>query len=328
MRVGAAIAVCALVVGCANDDTASSTSELETTQPAVPAQVAIQAVIDIGGSQAIGLTVDDTSVWAVSFDNSTIAKVDPATNIVSDVVDIEGSGASALAGGPHVWVAGYGPPAGTNLYRIDAATAMMTARYGVGELCCDLSTGGGSLWAVNPSGFLLQVDSSTGDLVQQVPITIDRNAHTNAVYSQGYVWFASDTTSLSRLDPATGAIDSFDVGGGVPFVSRDGLLWGASAHEVWAVGADGVVAERLPLADSIEVLSLEVVGPDLWVGIRHPGRVGAVLRIKRSTEVVRQEFDDVDIPARMVVGFGSLWITDSGSSNLYRLGPIDMRFSE
>ena len=34
------------------------------------------------------------------------------------------------------------------------------------------------------------------------------------------------------------------------------------------------------------------------------------------------EFDDVDIPARMAIGFGSLWITDSGSNLVYRVGPV------
>jgi streptogramin lyase len=283
----------------------------------------VEAVIDIGGGEALGLAIDATSVWAVSYENSTLAKVDPATNAVSATVDIEGNAATVLAMETDVWVAGYGSADNTNLYRVNAATATLTARYGVGELCCDLSFGGDSLWAVDPSGSLLEIDPTTGDLLRVLPITVDRNAHTNVVYSEGYVWFASDTTDLSRLDPASDAIVSFDVGGGVPFFARDGLLWGASPTEVWAVDATGAVVERIALTDSIEVLSLEINGSDLWVGIRHSGYVGAVLRIERSTANVVQEFDDVDIPARMAIGFGSLWITDSGGSELYRLGPIE-----
>ena len=51
------------------------------------------------------------------------------------------------------------------------------------------------------------------------------------------------------------AVD-LDVGGGVPFVAKDGLVWGASPTEVWAVD--------------------------------------------------------------------SAWITDSGSSNVYRIGPVSL----
>ena len=74
--------------------------------------------------------------------------------------------------------------------------------------------------------------------------------------------------------------------------------------------------------NSIEVLSLEVDGEQLWVGIRHPGHIGAVVQIDRPTGTVIAEFDDIDIPARMAIGFGALWITDSGSDLVYRIGPI------
>ena len=324
MKAFAAVLAATLLVGCSDDgdDGAGNTTAAPTTTQPVAVAVGVAAVIDIGGGQALSLAVDGSSIWAVSFDNSTIAKVDPTSNSVTDVVDLEGSAASALVVGSDVWVAGYGSVAGTNLYRIDTASATLTSRFGVGELCCDLSFGGEALWAIDPAGRLLLLDPIAGDLLLAVPITIDRNAHTNVVYANGFVWFASDTTALSRFDPATHAITTFEVGGGVPFVARDGLLWGASTDEVWAVAADGTVVARVSLTDSMEVLSLEVVGNDLWVGIRHPGYIGAVLRLDRATGEVMQQLDDVEIPARMVVGFGSLWITDSGSSELYRVGPL------
>lgn len=319
MRRVAAIGIAVVLVACSNDDTASTST---TTPPTTIATTdeGIQAVIDIGGGEAFGLTVDATAVWAVSFETSTLVKIDPAMNAVLDVVDIEGSAASALAVGRDIWIAGYGSAANTNLYRVDAASATLTARYGVGELCCDLSTGDGFLWAIDPTGFLLQVDATTGELVQRIAITIDRNAHTNVVYADGFVWFASDTTPLSRLDPTAKTVAVVDVGG-VPFLARDGLLWGASPIEVWAVDSSGSVVERVQLIDSIEVMSLELTATDLWVGIRHPGHVGAVLQIDRATGNVLNEFA-IDIPARMIAAFGSLWVTDSGSSNVYRLGPL------
>ena len=54
--------------------------------------------------------------------------------------------------------------------------------------------------------------------------------------------------------------------------------------EVWAIDtATGEVAERLPVPESIEVISLEVSGNDVFVGMRHPGHVGAVLHLDRTT---------------------------------------------
>ncbi len=132
---------------------------------------------------------------------------------------------------------------------------------------------------------------------------------------------SSDTTPLHRIDAATGATTDIDVGGGVPFLEHDGLVWGASPTEIWAVDpATGQVAERIALDGSTEVLSLNFDGEgDAWVGIRRAGRVGAVLQLDRATGDVKTELRDVDIPARIEFGFGSIWITDSGSSSLYRI---------
>ena len=301
--------------------TSTSTTTLTTNTTSNERSVTVQAVVAIGGGQALGLAVDEEAVWAVSFDAGTVAKVDPATNAVLTTVEL-GSAASALVVEDKVWVAGYGMAA-ARLSEIDGASATVSGTHHVGELCCDLTSGGSSLWAVNPTGSAIEIDLATGDAIRAFPIDIDRNAHTNAVYFDGSLWFSSDTTMLSRLDPESGTIDEFDVGGGVPFLARDGLLWGASATELWAVDASGLVVERLALSNSIEVLSLELDGPDIWVGIRRSGYIGAVLRLDRATGEVLREFGDVDIPARMVVGFGSLWITDSGSDKLYRLGPLD-----
>jgi streptogramin lyase len=323
------LALAAVLVGCASDDSQTA----ETLQSATPlptitsapatsaASPDIQAVTEIDGGQLLGLAIDEESVWPISFDAGTISKVDPESNEVTTAIDLGSGAASALAVDGVVWVAGYGG-ADSPLFEIDAASATLTATHRVGsELCCDLSSGDGSLWAVDPGGSAIEVDLATGETVQTIPIVVDRNAHINAVYADGYLWFSSDTTALSRLDPDSGVIDEFDVGGGVPFLARDGLVWGASPTEVWAVDKTGAVVERLELTNSIEVISLELSGPDVWVGIRHGARVGAVQQVDRATGEVRHEVD-VDIPARMVVGFGSLWVTDSGSNKLYRIGPI------
>ncbi len=71
----------------------------------------------------------------------------------------------------------------------------------------------------------------------------------------------------------------------------------------------------------MEVLSLGIGFGAIWVGIRHPGFIGAVLRLDPDSGAVLDEIDDVQIPARIELGFGSVWVTDSGSSSLYRISP-------
>jgi hypothetical protein len=71
----------------------------------------------------------------------------------------------------------------------------------------------------------------------------------------------------------------------------------------------------------MEVLSLGVGFGAIWVGIRHPGRIGALLRLEPDSGKVLGELDDIEIPARIAFGFGSVWVTDSAGGSLYRIAP-------
>jgi outer membrane protein assembly factor BamB len=217
-----------------------------------------------------------------------------------------------------LWVAGYG---GAPLFRIDPATASTSDRFRVGELCCDLTYGNDLVWALDPGGSVKGISPTDGAVKTEFDVTLDPNAHSNAVFAGGALWVSSDTTLLHRIDAATGATRDLDVGGGVPFIAKDGLVWGASPTEIWALDeTTGEVAERISLRGSTEVLSLDVDASTVWVGMRR-GRVGLVREVERSSGNVLAEVDDVDIPARIVLAFDSAWVTDSGSSNVYRIGP-------
>ena len=273
--------------------------------------------MDLGGAEAYGLAVTEDAVWAVPYQAGAIVKVDPSSATVASRIALAGQPASLLSAAGALWVAAYGG----HLYRVDAASGSVSADVaGIGEICCDLSFGGGLIWALNPSGTLLGVDPATAAIVRRHPVPINRNAHSNVVYAGDSVWVASDGSPMQRVDPKTGKVTAVEVGGGVPFLVQGGRLWGADPGAVWALDpATGKVAQRIVLTNSAEVMALAVDGGTLWAGIRHPGRVGAVLRIDLSTGQVLAELRDITVPARIELGHGSVWVTDSGSNLLYRL---------
>jgi hypothetical protein len=95
-------------------------------------------------------------------------------------------------------------------------------------------------------------------------------------------------TTGPRVQQAPGAVERVETGGGVPFLARDGLVWGAAPALLWAVEEKtGEVVRRIPVPDSIEVISLGLGGDSIWVGIRHPGRVRALLQLDARTGQVR-----------------------------------------
>ncbi|WP_203908767.1 hypothetical protein [Rhizocola hellebori] len=277
----------------------------------------MQSKTDLGGAEAYGLAVTEDTVWAVSYQAGTLVRVNVDDGAVVATIPLAGQPASLLSAAGSLWVAAYGG----HLYRLDAAAGSVTADVPeVGEICCDLSFGGGLVWALNPAGFLLGVDPVTAVVAKRYPVPVNRNAHSNVVFAGNSVWVASDGGPMLQIDPKTGNSTQVDVGGGVPFFARGARLWGADATAVWALDpATAKVVQRVALTDSAEVMALAVDGNTLWAGIRHPGRIGAVQRIDLGTGRVLAESRDITIPARIEIGHGSVWITDSGSSLLWRV---------
>ncbi len=317
------IAVSTAVAGCSSSTPAPGGTASTAVVPTGPTlkTMRIQAVIELPGQEAYGLATSSDAVWAIAYQAGMLSKVDPQTGTVTSNIPLAGA-ASVMAAEDTLWVAGYGGPRDSRLYRIDSRTGQVAASIETGELCCDLTAGEGSIWTVDPNGSVIRVDPALNQVVQHIPVTIDRNAHTNVVYAGGALWVSSDSTKLLRVDPNSGATMQLDVGGGVPFLAERGLVWGASPTQLWAVDEKtGELARQIPLQNSTEVLSLALGYGSIWVGIRHPARVGAVVRLDEGTGAQIDELRQIDIPARIAIGFGSVWITDSGGADLYRISP-------
>ncbi len=324
------IVLLVMVLALAGCGTTAPTTPPGLTTPAGPATSAgpassagglrVRQVIDTGGGEVLGLAIHGDAVWAVAYDAGAVVKIDPASGRVVATVTPGPGVASVLSAGDSVWVAAYGGPGSSRLYRIDPGSARVVASIDTGEVCCDLSAGGASIWAVDPNGAVLRVDPARNVVAQRFPVGLERNVHVNAVYAGDSVWVSSDPSPLTRIRISNGSSAQIATGGGVPFVARDGLVWGAAATQLWAVDQmTGAVVRTVALADSIEVLSLNLDADSIWVGIRRPGRVGALLRLDSRTGQVRGELRDIQIPARIEIGFGSVWVTDSGSRAVYRV---------
>ena len=64
-----------------------------------------------------------------------------------------------------------------------------------------------------------------------------------------------------------------------------------------------------PLDDVAEILDLDVDGDDAWIAVRHPGQVGAVIRVDLTTGDEVADFP-VGLPARSSSRAPQVWVTD------------------
>ncbi len=189
MRVGTAVAVLLFLAACSESSLSAPTTVPATTAAvttrATPttagtttttiAAPEVESVIDVGGTQLLGLAVTSDAVWPVSYDAGTISRVDPTTNAVTTAYAIPGA-ASALSVADAVWVASYGGP--HSVVAIDATTGAMKASVQAGEVCCDLTSDDeGDVWAIDPGGRVLEI--SDGGVSKGLPVDIDaaKRAH-------------------------------------------------------------------------------------------------------------------------------------------------------
>ena len=215
----------------------------------------------------------------------------------------------------HLVLSRYGPaPGRATLEIIDPTNGRVASA--TQEPIEGLDVDGRTIWAFAKDGTVLAVDPA-GQVVGEKKIGIAENEHMDLVGTDGAAFASSDSTAVRRMSGAPLEVDAtIETGGGVPFVKEGGLVWGARADELWAIDpASGTVIRRYPLTDVSEILDLDVKGDDAWIAVRHPGRVGAVIRLDLATG---NEVADIPVtlPAAVVIAGDSTWVTDYTSGAL------------
>jgi hypothetical protein len=325
MQRAAIVFVLAVAGGCGGGP-GSVASAPAPAAPAVASSAAASAAptvrpaatIRLSGSTASGVAEASGWLWVTHFEASVLSQVDPRTGTEVGLVEVGPNAGSLTAVGPRLWVAQYTTrPQDARLVHVDSLTASVRGRLQPPNLCCEIAAAAGRIWAVDPRGALLAIDPDGVGVVSSTPIAIDPAVHIGLFGDERALWVSSDTTPLLRVDPQSArVVASVDVGGGIPMALAQDLVWGASPHHVWAVDpASNEVRVRLPLENTIEVLSLAVTQDALWVGARRPGYVGVVLRYDLRSGRLTGEAA-VGLPARVLYAFGRIWVVDWDTNTL------------
>ena len=166
----------------------------------------------------------------------------------------------------------------------------------------------GSVLALEKADRLLRVDPAKRSIVDRVVVDID-DEHMEVVAASGAAWVASDHTPVRRISlPKLAVAGTIEVGGGIPFVTRNGLVWGARLDAVWAIDpARNAVSRTLALVDVSEILAMDIDGDDAWIAVRRPGHVGAVIRLDLKDGRVVGEYP-VSLPAAVRIAGNRVWV--------------------
>ena len=174
----------------------------------------------------------------------------------------------------------------------------------------DVVTKGGFAWVTLPNDDLVaKVSLDDATVVDTIPVGDEPRG---IVASGDALWTANlSSSSLTRIDPASGATETTALGGAEPTdVAFDaGKLW-VSDGAGFVISVDATGWERFEVgADPKGV----VVDGDVWVA---NGDGGSVTRLSASGEF-EEEVQVGGIPRGVTSGFGRIWVANGGEGGGY-----------
>lgn len=261
----------------------------------------------VGATIAVGLypqdvAVDANGVWVTNAGSSTLSRIDPKTNAVLSIANIEVPGTAlpwaVVSGFGSLWVTmvtyddtGETPIPGS-VVRLDPLTGSVVSTIPVGRSPFEIGLSPDGIWVSNFSdGTVSRIDP----VVNQVSATITVGGGPFGVaWGYGSIWVADETGgSVSRIDPATNTVTNTipTVGGPEGIAAGAGSIWVANAgHEGVS---DGTVSRIDPATNaviavvsvSLSAISVSVVTGSVWVSGFSDADT-SVVRINLATNAV------------------------------------------
>jgi streptogramin lyase len=239
------------------------------------------------GDTPLGVAADDTSVWVANF-GSTVTKVDPAGGTAPTTLGVS---VASGTGNPKAVVIGGG----------STWVAVGGDRGAVNRFLPDQST---------PKRYDLTTTGVEG-----------------IAYGADSVWVTnSQTGELVKIDPATGASQSFGLepdGGLYGLAFGDGSLWVADGLGHKALlrvdPADGRVIATIPLRGDPKGVAFGEGA--VWVTLTDADLVQRIDPANQHGQVTDTIDTGLDGPEGVAAGEGGVWVTYTNSRTIVRIDP-------
>src|SRR6185312_4222362 len=317
-------------------DTQAKESAGKDTQPKASAEflkldaatLPIIKKIPIGGD-ADWLAIGFGSVWVTVAKNNEVVRVDPVRNVVQARIAVDKEPCYGIGSGvDHVWVLNC---QSKTLTRINPQTNAVDMRVpvkiddsGEGSIAVDDRY----VWyASNEEGnasTLSQVEVKTGRKLKGITVGKDTGVVRLAF---GSVWaVSSGEGNVYRVNPATRKVTAMITVAEGPRFTTDG------AGSLWVLTqSDGNVSRIDPATNKVTVvIPVHVPGKGgeicfggglIWVTMDGT----PVTRIDPATNKVIDQYRNYPKADAIRYGFGSVWVSDHGKGELWRIDPAKMR---
>lgn len=211
-----------------------------------------------------GIGVSEDAVWFCPPGAKEVARIDPATDKVTDSVQVDKvpDQGRLVSAADQLWVL---TDSGNELTGVDLADKEPSTEIALESTCIDLAAAGSTLWVTCPiDGLVLRVEAEAGEVTDQLELAGARNA---AIGEDVWVGFEG---GVAQIDPET--LEVTAVYGVYPRLG--GSIFAAS-DAVWVREEDGHFLTRIDPAEQRIVETIEapalpsggdviVIGDSVW----------------------------------------------------------------
>ncbi|MBV8817846.1 MAG: hypothetical protein JO022_05775 [Acidobacteriaceae bacterium] len=169
------------------------------------------------------IAASDDSIWLLTDDKTTLARIDPDQNTVVGETRLAAGCRAPLFAEKSLWIA---CPAKNKVLRLNPATNLIDKQIEVAGNPEALTSGEGSVWVLcSKEGKVARIDPKTNQVSKTIDLEIP-GASGEIAFHEGSVWVSVPGFPLTRIDPKqdTVAQQFYGAGGGVLAVSP-GALW-------------------------------------------------------------------------------------------------------
>jgi virginiamycin B lyase len=161
-------------------------------------------VFNIGPAAAEGgVTTSPDSVWLLVDKHGSLARIDPATGMVRQIIQVPAGSYNPFYSGGRVWVT---RADGSEITAIDAVTGQVSATAQTGPGPRFLTAGAGAVWTLNQGdGSLTRVDIQTGKATKTIDLGTPGHGG-DISFGAGMVWTTMWKVPLSVIDGASAAL--------------------------------------------------------------------------------------------------------------------------
>lgn len=259
-------------------------------------------------------------VWISNAPKGTVARLDPATNTVRQVITVGKNPSCGLAiGFGSLWV----PCCGDNsIVRVDLNSGELTAniKTSIASTEGGIAVGAGSVWiCTDKKGVLARIDPASNKIIASINIS---PGSFGVIFSDDRIWVTStEKNLLTCVDPNTNSvIDTIATGPAPRFLAAgEGAIWTLNQKD----GSVSRIDSKTHKVLSTIQVGVPGGGGDIAVG---EGSVWVTAfdfplsRIDPSTNQVVQQFAGPGGDS-VRVGLGSIWLSNGQQGNVWRLDP-------